>query len=152
MAGEEKLDGAREALAGEGSLAEPRLRRAVAMACYMMAAADGFVSPDERARITKTLTALGTSPAAEVEALIEQVATALAAQGHEAAMAEIARDLPERTQRRHALAYAAAVAWVDGVLDFEEEVLLYDFGSALAVPQADVRALIDRFKVLVQRY
>ena len=55
----DKLHDARDAMEGDGALDGPEILRAVAAGCYLMAIADGSVSPDERRRIAKTLVVQG---------------------------------------------------------------------------------------------
>jgi tellurite resistance protein len=119
---------------------------AVAELSYLMAFADGVVSPEETAHVAATLHELSASLGglAEVEALVLAWAREHRTLATGAVIRDVARTVTDPAHRRQLLAYAAGIAFADGVLDFEEELVLIALAEAFELPKEEAFALMDR--------
>ena len=116
---------------------------AVAATCLLMARADGQVQAEELARIRATLSQLDDArEVSRIEARLNSVWKELAAQGVDAMLAEIVKQLPDTMARSLALQCAAGVAFADGHYDFEEEVLIGRIGAAFGLGEEETRRLV----------
>ena len=144
----EAIDDAKRALRETGPLSGPEMIHAVAAACYLMAAADGKVTDEERHRLARTVAQLATAPgqAEGVNEFVEIIANQAKIEDSGTILRQLAAQVRDPQERRNTIAYAAAIAWVDGILDFEEEVLLLDLGEAFGVPPGEVREISERLR------
>jgi tellurite resistance protein len=129
-----------------GALASPEVVRAVAELSYLMAFADGVVSPEETDHIAATLHELSAclGGISEVEALVLAWAREHRPLETGGVIRDVARTVTDPAHRRQLLAYAAGIAFADGVLDFEEELVLIALAEAFALPKEEAFALMDR--------
>ena len=121
-----------------------QLLEAVAAASLIIARAAGEDSPAEIERISATLSNVTDGGDLErIEGRLQGHWRELNTDGLDALLADLAAQLPDPSQRRLALACAAAVAFADGYYDFEEEVLLARLATAFGISDDEVRKVVE---------
>lgn len=112
---------------------------------YLIAAADGVVSPTERQTLAETIAhVLGDElPPGELVAMIDAFAEALAHDGRPQRLVAMAHALPDAASRREALSFAALIALCDRELVAEEREALDLLGASFGLDQHAIRATLN---------
>lgn len=121
-------------------------RDALARAMILAAAADAEISPAELAALREGLALLPAwsgADGAQLERIVLEAREWLSAVGVEAAIRELALDLPSPAARREGYLCAALVCLADGRLQREERTRLDLLRDGLLLPPALARALLD---------
>lgn len=112
---------------------------------FLVAAADGYLSPREIDAIADCIEGAGHELEEEVLAdFIDQLADALERDGHDVRLLAIATALPEAATRREALAFAALAALSNGTVGDKEHEALLLIGAAFDIDPAEVERTVTR--------
>lgn len=136
--------GSVEAAEGQRSRAE---YGALCEAMYLMMASDGEVSGDEREVLRGALRNLSSSAlrSADIEALLDQAAKNVEAEGKDARLNAVAAELSEDTGRAEvAFVLAAAIAFADNAIADGENETLSTLAGALGIDEDRAEALLDQ--------
>lgn len=112
---------------------------------YLLAAADGVVSPPERQTLAETIGDVlgGDLPQGELVAMINSFADALDRDGVDQRMVSLAHALQGAGARRAALSFAALIALCDRELVAEERESLGRLGASFGFDGAAVQELLN---------
>jgi tellurite resistance protein len=114
-------------------------------AAYLVAAADGVVSPDESRTLAETIAfVIGDAvPASEFAEMLDAFAQTLKDDGLDKRIEVIAEIVPDEPARREALAFASLIGLCDHELVESEKDTLTRIGAAFSLDAAAVQAIID---------
>jgi uncharacterized tellurite resistance protein B-like protein len=116
-------------------------------AMYLMMVADGDVSGIERDVLRGALRNLsdGSLRSAEIEALVEQAAKNVRAEGKDARLKAVAQEIAaDRSRAEVALVLAAAIAFADNVIADDENETLNAFAEAIGIDDERAEVLFDQ--------
>ena len=116
-------------------------------AMYLMMAADGEVSGDEREVLRGALRNLSSSAlrSADIDALLALAAGNVAAEGRAARLDAVAAELAEdRGRAEVAFVLAAAIAFADNAIADNENETLSSLAEALGIDEERAEALLDQ--------
>jgi uncharacterized tellurite resistance protein B-like protein len=116
-------------------------------AMYLMMAADGEVSADEREVLRGALRNLSSSAlrSADIESLLELAVRNVEAEGREARLDAVASELAEDKGRAEvAFVLAAAIAFADNAIADSENETLSSLAEALGIDEERAEALLDQ--------
>jgi len=113
---------------------------------YLVAAADGAVSDEERQVMLRAIELLSEGAVIEweLETLVDECATRREEAGAEARVQAVGRELQELGGGEAGLLFAAFVAQASGGIEKEESGVLHAIGKAAGVAKAKVTALLKR--------
>jgi tellurite resistance protein len=136
--------------AGLASLQQEKLFRAAVEAGYLTALADNRQTPEERASLVRSLSAISTGAVIEweVDALLEEVAALVGDAGAEARAAAVGAALKELDQVEAGLSVAALVALASRGLDKKEAAVLERIGAAAGLSKQDVAGIVKKARGL----
>jgi tellurite resistance protein len=129
--------------------AESDRKQAVFDAAYMIAAADGVVTAEERAKMKAILGAFfgETLDESSIDDGLD-MARVLLEHGGVAAAESIARAVPETDGRASILVLASAIGWLGGGVGTKEGLVLQAMARAFGVSLADLHRLMAVGKVV----
>lgn len=141
----EALDAARAALHRIAEKLGPEHLKPLAQACYLVAASDGFIADNEVEHTASTLEQLAGTVEGLRQVREEFVELCKKAERPDetALIADIATNVQDPDARRTLLVAATSVAYADGILDFEEEIVLLTLANALGIAKDIAWALMD---------
>ena len=116
-------------------------------AMYLMMAADGEVSADEREVLRGALRNLSSSAlrSADIESLLELAVRNVEAEGREARLDAVASELAEDKGRAEvAFVLATAIAFADNAIADSENETLSSLAEALGIDEERAEALLDQ--------
>jgi uncharacterized tellurite resistance protein B-like protein len=115
-------------------------------AMYLMMAADGAISDEEREVLRGAVRNLsdGGLHTAEIEAMLDRAARNVQAEGQEARLKAVAADLAQEPGRAEvAFILAAAIAFADNAIADNENETLNALAEALGIDEDRAEALLD---------
>jgi tellurite resistance protein len=117
---------------------------------YLAASADGL-DPAEREALATILERLTGAVVdhATIDRHLRDLDAAAAMLGRHERLARVAADLGAGDQRDEALGFAALIAMADGRLHEGEMEVLLELGACFALPQKEVRNIVDRVAAAV---
>ena len=116
-------------------------------AMYIMMAADGRVTQDERDVLKGALRSLSndTVRGVHIEAMLDAAAKKLAAEGRDQRMKVIIAELSEDTTLSEvAFVLMAAIAFADNIIEDEENVVLNELAEGLGIDEQRANELLDQ--------
>jgi tellurite resistance protein len=121
-------------------------------AAYLIACADGLADEERDALIDLIAhTTGGTVPGAMVDELFAGFQSALAKQGLEMRLREVAKSFDDFMAREEAMSFASLIAIADGVLSTKEEVALIALGARLDFSVGEVQAVVNQVAASLKR-
>jgi tellurite resistance protein len=119
---------------------------ALVEAAFLVAAADGELSPEEAGTFAETIGYVSGEALAPEEfmELIDTFAAARAQDGVEVRMKAMAASIPDRLARREVLCFAALIALCDHELVAQEEQLITELGKVFGMKPEEVSALVQK--------
>jgi tellurite resistance protein len=127
----------------QGRAAETAKKQAIFDAVYAVAAADGFVSDAERAKMAAALSSLiGTIDEATTNSLFATAKTFFDQNGLEGTAKQIAEVVPEKEGRSALLVIASAVAWLDRGVGTNEGLALQSLARHFDIPIHELHKLM----------
>ena len=132
------------------SLQQEKLFRAAVEAGYLTALADNKQTPEERASLVRSLSAISSGAVIEweVDALLEEVAAQVGDDGADKRAAAVGAALKELGQVEAGLSVAALVALASRGLDKKEAAVLERIGAAAGLDKKDVAAIVKKARGL----
>lgn len=122
-------------------------------AMYLMMSADGSVSTEERDVLRGALRNLSEDSlrSAQVDALLDEARAAVAKEGRERRLGQVAQELQGDPARAEvAFVLAAAIAFADGAIADEENDTLSALAEGLGIDEARATALLDSVEADLQ--
>lgn len=135
----------KETAASSGESTAGHFLSVLVEAAYLIAAADGVVSPTERQTLAETIAHVlgGELPPGELVAMIDAFAATLASDGREQRLVAMAHAAPDAAARREAVSFAALIALCDRELVAEEREALDLLGASFGLDQQSVRDILN---------